>query len=161
MRWRFLYMLITAPLLLCLCPVRAATEQWSYPTSNYVFQIYADGKGGCAFIQAGVPPVAELVWLDKKGTLIGQTVVSNVSAGGIVECSKKHVVFADQWAGTIVLQWDAGGTPSQAPAAAGTYNSVLSFVPLPRDVSTDAKGFFAVRTNITTGAGAIVRYSYK
>ncbi|NLF39684.1 hypothetical protein GX586_09580 [bacterium] len=79
----------------------------------------------------------------------------------MAECTKKHVVFADMRPDPVVFQWDAGAAPVAVPAGMNTFNTTVTFAFLPRDVPNDPKGFFAVRTNITTGAGAVVRYSYK
>jgi hypothetical protein len=39
-----------AALALCIAGVHAATREWSIPVNGQIYQVVADGKGGCAFV---------------------------------------------------------------------------------------------------------------
>ncbi|NLF38171.1 hypothetical protein GX586_01910, partial [bacterium] len=51
----------------CACESAASSQEWSVDGKASIYQIVADGKGGCAFTRAETNGPPEILWLDKKG----------------------------------------------------------------------------------------------
>ena len=142
----------------------AATKQWTYSvSSNIVLQIRTDGKGGCTLLTTDMDLTNEVVWLDKAGNVVLTMGVSNaLGGGGVASCTPTRLIVGDEVdGGKVVLVVDAKGGKTLVPAAAGTSNTVYTFLPFPVDRSADAKGFFAVETDTNTTMATVVRYTYK
>jgi hypothetical protein len=142
---------------------RAATEAWTYSGLTGIFQIVADGAGGCAMtrMDSGDVQDGEVVWLDKKGALLYQAGISNVLRGGILVCTSKHLVYSDLRATNLVIHVALDGTATVLPAAANTFNRSSAALPIYQQAMADAKGFFAIRTDTNTLAATLVRYDNK
>ena len=140
--------------------VTAATREWSYDGSNGVYQIVSDGNGGCALLRI-VAGGGEVVWLNKKGEVQYQTIVSNVAVGGIVYCTPKNLVFADERERPVVYHVDKKGAVQELPADPHTFNTPLILFPILPNRLADKKGFFAVITETNANINTCVRYSNK
>ncbi len=149
--------------LLACVGAQAATEQWTYSGLTGIFQIVADGVGGCAMtrIIGGFDDSCDVVWLNKKGELLYQDGISNVLRGGILVCTPKNLVYADVRATNMVVHVAANGTATTLPAAAHTLNRPPLPYPIYWHLMADSKGFFAIRTDTNTLAATLVRYSNK
>ena len=143
------------------CASRAATVQWSYPGTSMIFQVVADGKGGCAFSRVFLPQQGELTWLDKAGAVVYQTGLSNAIVGGVIACTDKYVVFADARPERVVFLVDSSGSAVQVPAPPGSVNRSPGQFPFCQRRLYDTKGFFAVNTNGASTEVTLVRYSNK
>jgi hypothetical protein len=142
---------------------RAATEAWTYSGLTGIFQIVADGAGGCAITHTATRFMenGEVVWLDKKGALLYQAGISNVLHTGILICTPKNLVYSDMRATNLAIHVALDGTATLLPAAADTFNRAPSQYPIYQQFLADAKGFFAVRTDTNTMAATLVRYTNK
>ncbi|MCX7005524.1 MAG: hypothetical protein NTV22_19970 [bacterium] len=157
-----IHALVLVAVLACACAT-AATEQWTYSGLTGIFQIVADGAGGCAMTRyAGAfDDSSDVVWLNKKGALIYQAGISNVLRGGIMVCTPKNLVYADMRDTNMVVHVAADGTATIVPAAAHTLNRTPLPYPIYWQLMADSKGFFATRTDTNTMAATLVRYSNK
>lgn len=142
--------------LACALFVYAATEEWDHDGQHQIIQVVADGKGGCAFLRMSTNHIQSLVWLDSKGQVLYQSVVSNAV---IFTCSKKQVVFSDKQSGDTVKQVDVKGTVSllddpdrmEGPLTMQYYQNTMA----------DKKGFFAIKMVSPPGEQRLVRFKNK
>lgn len=142
----------------------AATEEWSVPlSSNYVYQCYADGNGGAAIVYLDGSGNTKLLWLDKKGKKIYEDTITDVSAGGILGCTKKDLVFADSDSSTnrYVYHVNSDGQKETLAAPVGTFNTVPNLTYSFITKAGDKKGFFATFTNTNDLETTFVRYRNK
>ena len=153
-------------LIVCLCiavtgscnKLNAATEQWSADGKEMIFQVAADGKGGCALIRTETNSVYSILWVDKKGAEIYEAVVSNAS---IISCSNKQLVYSDHLNGSGIIQVDSkGGTTKISKPGEEAYSSYFGTI-IPGSVMSDKKGFFGVKMDILTSRQKLVRFSNK
>ena len=153
-----------ALLLATVClPAAAATEQWTYDGLTGVFQLVADGAGGCAMTRIGGSSMysGEVVWLNNRGELIYQDGLSNtIYGGGIMVCTPAQLVYGDVRGSNIVIHVSQSGAVT-LPAEPNTMNTSPLYLPIYQHVLADSKGFFAVRTDTNTLAVSVVRYSNK
>ena len=84
--------------------ISAATEEWSADGQQMIYQVAADGKGGCVLIRSETNSVYSILWVDKKGAEIYEAVVSNAS---IISCSNKQLVYSDNLNGSEIVQVDS------------------------------------------------------
>jgi len=139
---------------------RAATEQWTFDGSNGVYQVVADGAGGCAILRL-LSGSGEIVWLDKKGAILYQTGVSNIIAGSIAVCTPKDLVYADNRGSLAVYHVNKKGTVQKLDADPNTVNTVQTLFPLLYNNIADKTGFFAVKNQTNTMTHTVIRYSNK
>ena len=145
---------------------KAATEEWSYDGLSNIFQVVTDGKGGCAMTRCtNTIENIELHWLDKTGTLIYQTTLSNILTSSIIECTPKHLLFADYRSHPVFIQVDDKGVESVIPSSPGKYNMLpgTDLIPIPM-INTkldDSKGFFLVRSSTNDSGATLIRYKNK
>jgi len=136
----------------------AATAQWCVTNLTYIFQIYNDGAGGCAFY--GSDTVGEYIaWYNAKGEkLYGKQLPTG--AMGLVSVDKKYLVFTiGSPTGYSMIQVDKKGTETSIapanvtfyPGMPGMYHSNLG----------DKKGYFVVEIDNVTGEYRMRRYTYK
>ena len=149
--------------------VLAVTPAWSYETTNAIFQVVPDGKGGCAVVTVAVmigPVISgRLLWLDRDGRLRYQTGLSNIYAGIVADCTSSRLIFADTRPDQAVYVVDESGTVTTVPAEPGTINRVTS-TKLPfgfyrNDMIYDRKGFFVVEVTTNQSLFTLIRYSNK
>ena len=104
----------------------------------------------------------ELIWLDKKGTLIYQTTLSNIVSSTIIDCTPKQLLFADYRSGPVFIQVDNKGVETIVPSSAGKYNMLpgVELIPVPVINSRidDKKGYFLVRSSTNENAATLIRY---
>ncbi len=141
----------------------AATEQWRKDPVGFIYQIVADGKGGCAYVYADTNFAFSVVWLDKKGEVkFQETLISFLPLHGpVILCTPKQLIYSDAIGLPSLVQVDKKGVPAQVPSFKGYLYPVLGGG-LPKEKLTDKKGFFVV--NVDTNAPlaeSLVRYSKK
>jgi hypothetical protein len=143
----------------------AATEEWRYGGTNVIFQIIADGKGGCAVTRvidiSGTSLNGDVLWFDKKGQLLYQSGLSNIIAGGIAACTTENLVYCDMRATNVVIHVTADGTATVLPAMAGTLNRIPIFFYISDTRVSDKQGFFASESDTNANSVALVRYRHK
>ncbi len=144
----------------------AASEDWTYDGLSNIFQVVADGKGGCAIVRStNSIDNSELVWLDKKGQQIYQTTISNCIRNSIINCSSKQLLFTDFRPTPVFIQVDNNGTESVVPSPAGKYNMLPATGTTPLAVINtkidDKKGFFLVRSSTNQNGATLIRYKNK
>jgi hypothetical protein len=158
------FLALLLPLAFATCSL-AATEEWRYDGTNEIFQITADGKGGCAITRVtdlgGADVSGDVLWFDKKGQLIYQGGLSNLLGGGIIVCTPKDLVVGDIRRTNLVVHVTRDGTASELPAAAGTLNRPPGRYIASKLVVYDAKGFFAMVSDTNANAYSLVRYRHK
>ena len=152
--------------IVCLCiavtgsciKLNAATEQWEIDVQKMIFQVAADGKGGCVLIRMETNSVYSILWVDKKGAEIYEAGVSNAS---IISCSNKQLVYSDNLNGSEIVQVDSkGGTTKISRPNEEAYGSYLGNM-MPGTVMSDKKGFFGVKMEMLTSRQKLVRFSNK
>ena len=121
--------------------VCAATEEWDYEGQHQIMQVVVDGKGGCAFLRMSTNNIQSMVWLDSKGQVVYQSVVSNAV---IFACTKKQVLFSDKLTGEKVKQVDDKGTVTQLSEPDGRVEGSLT-MQYYQNTMADKKGFFAIK----------------
>ena len=128
--------------ILCLCiavigfciKLKAATEQWSADGKAMIYQVAADGKGGCALIRAETNSVYSILWVDKKGAVIYEAGVSNAS---IISCSNKQLIYSDDLNGSGIVQVNSkGGTTKISNPGEEAYASFFGKL-IPGSVMSD------------------------
>ncbi len=168
------YSLILFILIFAFCyQGKCATEEWTYDGMSNIFQIVADGKGGCSFtrlngVLGGGTADFDIVWLDKKGALIYSAPMTNSTFPGmILGCTSKQLLFADKRPNPVFIQVDQNGVESIVPSPAGKYNMMpmSTLIPVSLIIQdariTDKKGFFLVENNTNTYGATLIRYSNK
>ena len=148
--------------------VQAVTPDWTYESTNAVFQIVPDGKGGCAVVLAwllGPPQGGQLLWFDSDGTVRYQTGLSNILAGTVIDCSDKRLMFADTRPSAAVYLVDEKGTVTKVPSPPGSVNQVMQasfpIVIYQNDAIYDKKGFFLVEAATNQTSATLIRYTNK
>ena len=154
--------------LLSVVDAGAATQQWTFESTNAFMRIVPDSKGGCAIIVGqitGPPYPGKLLWFDRAGVIKYQTGISNIQYGTAIECTEKRLVFIDQRPDPEVNLVDETGTVTKIPSAAGTVNAAsggtIPFVFLRNAVVDDKKGFFLVISTTNGVTNTLVRYNNK
>ncbi len=138
--------------------ISAATEEWSVDGQQMIYQVAADGKGGCVLIRSETNSVFSILWVDKKGAEIYEAVVSNAS---IISCSNKQLVYSDNLNDSEIVQVDSkGGTTKISKPDEEAYGSYLGNM-MPSTVMSDKKGFFAVKMDVLISRQQLVRFSNK
>jgi|GEM_PF-539386 len=145
---------------------KAASEVWTYDGLSNIFQVVADGKGGCAMTRCtNSIDNAEIVWLDNKGQLIFQTSISNIIKSSIIMCTPKHLLFTDFRPDPVFIQVDNNGTESVVSSPSGKYNMVPGPGTIPVGILNskidDKKGFFLVRSATNENGATLIRYKNK
>jgi len=152
--------------IVCLCiavtgsciKLNAATEQWEVDGKDMIYQVAADGKGGCALIRVETNLVYSILWVDKKGAEIYEAGVSNAS---IISCSNKQLVYSDDFNGSGIIQVDSkGSTTKISKPGEEAYASYFGKI-IPSSVMSDKKGFFGVKMEILINRQKLVRFSNK
>jgi hypothetical protein len=140
----------------------AATREWSVPVNGQVFQVVADGKGGCAFVWVSGSSTGTVVWVDKKGAVKYQKAVVLLGPySGIIKCTKKELVFVDASGQSVIVQVDKKNQTSEISEPGKLL--LGAGYPYPASIPADKKGFFAlsVDTNSPMPAFELIRYSDK
>jgi len=140
----------------------AVTEEWSYGEDlAAVYQILADGAGGCAMYGITTNGQSIVVWLDKKGVAQYTKRFAN-SMYGLAAASKKEIVYSNASAPPMVFTHvDKKGIETTVTVA--SYNLVTSILG-PAALSqnqADSKGFFALKLPMVSGPIQMARFSYK
>jgi hypothetical protein len=153
---------ISVLLILCLVhatTVAAATAQWSVNNLTYVFQIYNDGAGGCAFYATNIG--GEYIgWYNNKGEKIYEKQITTGTMG-LVSVDKKYLVFTiDSGTGLTLIQVDKKGAETPiAPAGVHFYPGMPSGIY--QSILGDKKGYFVTEIVTATGEYRVRRYTYK
>lgn len=153
--------------LLCLCGMvfaitistHAATLVWGIDGFDTVYQIVADGKGGCAVV--GVASSAPyIVWLDSAGNIVYQRTLT-VSTLGIVAFDGKNLVYHLATSPMTLVTVDKKGTEKTVSDPA--YHLFGAFMGMPYQPNRpfDKKGFFTAQAPTGSGTWRVARYSYK
>ena len=148
--------------------VQAVTPDWTYESTNAVFQVVPDGKGGCAVVLAwllGPPQGGRLLWFDSDGTVRYQAGLSNILGGAVIDCTDKQLIFADARPAAAVYLVDDKGAIAKVPSPPGSVNKVgISSFPIAiyrNDVVYDKKGFFVVEAATNQTSSTLIRYTNK
>jgi len=164
----YTYILMTAMLLLATLAVVAATEQWRYDGWHIIYQVAADGTGGCALYRVTTNGSASVVWLDKNGQAQYDRVMEAAALiNPIVYCSKKTGLAFTAFTGNptnkviglVLVDKKLKETVTTVPGK----NVVPGSYPYGSTgtANFDKKGFFVTEIS-TNGIGSVlVRYTYK
>ncbi|MCX7002191.1 MAG: hypothetical protein NTV22_02830 [bacterium] len=159
-----LYMLVLAAALAALAsvPALAVTEAWSYGDDlATVYQILADGAGGCAMYGITTNGQSIIVWLDKKGTATYTKRITN-SMYGLAAASKKEIVYSNATASPYVFTHvDKKGVETSVTDAAFNLATTQLGPPGLAQNQADSKGFFAIKLPLGPGVIKLVRFNYK
>jgi hypothetical protein len=139
----------------------AATQRWSYDSAPAIYQIMADGSGGCAYVRRETNSYYAVLWLDKKGTLLHRADVNTNQTPTIVSCTKKQLVYTalqDSWRFVQVMS-DGTVTPITAGSDMLTVPFLQREIPVNR--TTDHKGFFGVLITMPSSRQTLVRFDNK
>lgn len=161
--------IIIAALAIASLAVFAATEQWRYDGWHIIYQVAADGTGGCAIYRITTNGSASVVWLDKDGQPKYGLVMNNQVPllSPIIYCNKKNGLAFTMYMGSstnkeiglVLVDKKLNETVITAPGkhiipAAYPYGSTGT-------TTSDKKGFFAAEIS-TNGVGTtLIRYTYK
>jgi len=138
----------------------AATEEWSFPGSNGVYQLVTDGKGGCAFVRLEVAGM-RMIWLDHKGEVRFQKPII-LGAQAILALSKNYLYYLDYSPpGQAVVQVDKKGADARIATDAQSIPQVPALWAVPENSVGDKKGFFVVRIETNTAQYTVSRFSNK
>jgi hypothetical protein len=147
-------------LVLVTLPALAATEEWSTAEDwNIIYQVRADGKGGCAVFGVAVGGYY-IAWYDKHGDEIYNVTIPDGSHG-IYSCTKKTLSYSTQ----SVLDYEMVTVDRDGVATTvsqGNTDFLYIGIP-PYQVSAvqDKKGYFVTKLNKGTGKSYVTRYSHK
>jgi hypothetical protein len=150
-------------LLYLLAPVSmfGMSEQWQYACSNQIVQFYADGAGGCAFVEMDTNDVQTLTWLDKKGTILYQTGLTTNITSTIVFCTKKQLAFRDANPLSIIRFVDKKGQVTTLEDPGRNLHQSYFTMAIPDNLTIDSKGFFGFKFMINQDWQVIIRYKNK
>jgi hypothetical protein len=151
-------------ILLCLlAPVSlfAMTEQWQYACSNQIVQFYADGNGGCAFVEMDTNDVQTVTWLDKKGAVLYQTVLTTNMASAIIFCTKKQLAICDYRPLSVIQLVDNKGQVTVLEDPGRHVHQSYFNMMVPDNITVDRKGFFGFKFMIGEEWHVIIRYKNK
>ena len=142
----------------------ALTERWRYTSNQRVFQLVADGGGGCALISIITNDLVRLVWLNKKGNQI--MVIDPIgmvfpTEGPIHQCTPRGLLVAAGMPYPLLFQISSKGALTPVATLGGLLLGSPIVSPLPHSVYADRKGFFAININTTLQSYAVIRYTYK
>jgi hypothetical protein len=144
--------------------VSAATPEWSYDaTFGIIFQVVADGKGGCAVMGVQTNSSYHVAWLDKKGNVIyDKTLVPGGVVLNIYGASKKGLMFGIQtMAGPELITVDKDGVESGQAYPVNSLYFQVGVPPYGASITQDKKGFFFQLRDPLTGIYTLERYSFK
>jgi hypothetical protein len=150
---------VLAAVLLTFCAT-AATEEWSTAEDwNIIYQVRADGKGGCAVFGVAVGGYY-IAWYDKHGDEIYNATIPGGSHG-IYSCTKKTLSYSRQG----VLDYEMVTVDRDGVATTvsqGNTDFLYTGIP-PYQVSAvqDKKGYFVTKLNKGTSKFYVTRYSHK
>ena len=142
-------------------PALAVTEAWSYGDDiAAVYQILADGAGGCAMFGFSTNGQVLVVWLDNKGA--AKYTKRITSSSGLASANKKEFVYSNASATPFVFTHvDKNGTEtSVTDAAFDLATTQLGPSGLAQNPA-DSKGFFAVKLPTGPGSVKLARFNYK
>lgn len=158
-----MHMLVLTALLAALAsvPAFAVTEAWSYGDDlSVVYQILADGAGGCAMFGITTNGESIIVWLDKKGTV--NYTKRMVSSYGLASVSKKEIVYSNFSVPPYVFTHvDKKGTETSVTDAAFNLMTSMLFPTGLAQNQADSKGFFAIKLPTGPGVVKLARFTYK
>jgi hypothetical protein len=138
----------------------AVTEEWSTRENwTIIYQVVADGKGGCA-VFGSVPGAYVIAWYDRKGDEIYDTTFTAPSFG-LYSCTKKSLSYS-KYGGVdyemIVVDKDGSET---TVLQGNTDFSYIGIPPYQVSVVQDKKGYFVAKVNKGNGKWFVTRYSHK
>ena len=134
------------------------TEQWRYESSNEIYQVYADGNGGCALAIVDTNDVQTIIWLDKKGKVFFQTVLTNNVRRPIVYCTAKQLMLHDERERSVILVIDTKGQVTTLDSADRDVQDPFLNMLLPENVTVDKKGFFGFLFKPCGTGNTVIRY---
>jgi len=139
----------------------AVSEAWSYGDDlATVYQILADGAGGCAIFGITTNGQSIIAWLDKKGTALYTKRIA--SSYGLAAASKKAIVYSSITAPPYVfIHVDNKGAETTITDAPYNLMTSLLFPTGLAQNQVDSKGFFAVKLPIAPGSVKLARFTYK
>ena len=139
----------------------AATRQWSFDGEEFVRQVIADGKGGCAVVTFDTNSFPTLTWLDKKGQVRYQENWSDAIPVRIVTCSKKMLLYCVDVPPWEFVHVDKKGVVTTINDTPRDLDSGLLSSVIPVSRMADKKGFFAVSMDVMSGGQDLIRFSRK
>ncbi len=161
MRTRTTILILSGTVALTVLLARAATRQWEYTSIQTIIQVVADGKGGCALAMADTNNIVTVVWLDRKGRSLYQSLpVSGPMLGPIQDCSPKQLTYTIFIGYPMIVQVDKKGHEQPVVSIGGiTYGTPLA--PNANNRLGDKKGFLVINVDTNTMRETLVRYSFK
>lgn len=142
------------------CETAASSEEWSVDGKAIIYQIVADGKGGCAFTRAETNGPIEILWLDKKGGVIFQSALTALVARTILSCTQSQLVFADSRGVPVIFAVDKKGVSTLIETPNGYTTGPMMMVGT-ENFLCDKKGFFQRRVDLySSGRNTLVRFRY-
>lgn len=142
-------------------PALAATQLWTFGPVLAVYQVVADGSGGCAVGWIETNGFMFVTWLDKKGNEVFSHRGSGFSPGGpVLGCNKKQLVYADVPGLFTTVTVDRKGVATVVTAL-GAFLQEPPGSPSSRCKLDDPRGIFLVNMNTNTGFQTLIRMSHK
>jgi len=139
----------------------AVTEAWSYGDDlAAVYQILADGTGGCAMFGFATHGETIIVWLDKKGTA---TYAKRVASSlGLASINKNGIVYSSSSAPPAAFTHvDKKGIETTVADAGFSLMPTMLFPTGLAQNPADSKGFFAMKAPTGPGSFKVARFTYK
>jgi len=136
----------------------AMTAQWNYFCTNEIIQVKSDGGGGCVFVERDTNDVQTLTWLDKKGAVFYRTVLVTNMTSPIVFCTKKQLAYRDATPLSTIIIIDNKKKKTVMEVPGKNVQVPFFNMILPRNVTTDRKGFFGFRIIPNEKGQTIIRY---
>jgi len=164
----YAYILTALLLVIASLTLYAATEQWRYDGWSIVYQVAADGTGGCAIYRISTNGTTSVVWLDKDGQeKYDRVMTQGPVISPIMYCNKKNgIAFsATEGSGTnqvvsmILVDKKLNETVTTVPGK----NIMPGSYPYGSGATaaTDKKGFFVIELSRNGVGATVVRYTYK
>ena len=151
----------TCLLLLWAAAAPAATYQWSIAGFANVYQILADGKGGCVVLGSTLGG-QRIVRLNKNGVIVYDKLLVGAMSLGILSFDGKTLVYQQQTAaaGTLIVV-DKKGVETTVSHENYDQMGHFSVSPYQPNNPSDKKGFFTMQKPTSPGTWRVARYTYK
>jgi len=139
--------------------VQAATLEWAVDGFAVIYQVVADGKGGCAVLGA-YPGGPCVVWIDSSGAKVYDRTLTTSSLG-ILAFDGKNLVYHLATSPMTLVTVDKKG--AERTVSDPAYHMYGTYVAAPYQPSRagDKKGFFTAQAPTGAGTWRVARYSYK
>lgn len=138
---------------------QAATLLWAVDGFDAIYQMVADGKGGCAVagVYLGAPYI---VWLDSAGNKVYQKTLA-VGTLGIVAFDGKNLVYHLSTSPMTLVTVDKKSNEKSVSDPAYHMFGTFMITPYQPNRPFDKKGFFTAQAPTAPGTWRVARYAYK